>query len=83
MSTLALIAVFQCDNCPKVAVCRDENSWAEFELLWFDGLKHYCPECRSVPEVVASILKEKRLLRAIIEESLVKKYEGAWPEYVH
>lgn len=57
---IANIAIFECDDCKAVHVCRDETTWTLFELNWHECLTtHFCYDCRTKPANVETILRNR------------------------
>lgn len=74
MTMLADIAVFECDKCRAVHVCKDKNSWEDFEKDWSESiLHHFCPTCRHLPEISAILSRD----REAIMEALARQEDAA------
>lgn len=60
MAMIADVSVFQCDNCKATFVCKDDQSWEEFENRWHNGLMtHFCVGCKGKPEIMVIIAEER------------------------
>lgn len=94
MSIRTMIVIHECDSCYRIAVCKDDASFADFDLNWFSGMKDYCGFCRGLPHIAILINAEKKIVQENIDrwmaeksedlrKRLEAKQEGVWPEYVN
>jgi hypothetical protein len=81
MALIADMAVFQCDNCPAIFVCKDEESWELFEATWGECFRHYCPKCRSIPCIARQIEKESADLKEAVKR--MNPENAPKPEYAN
>lgn len=57
MSVIACVTIYECDgeNCKAVFPLKDDESWKNFEELWYSGLLYqFCPECRFKPSAITN-----------------------------
>ena len=65
---LAMISVFQCEDCPRVAVLQHQIEYDTFEETWFNGLRYqFCPNCRVKPQAEDRILEDLERTRTVAE----------------
>jgi hypothetical protein len=65
---LAMITVYQCEDCPRVAICRHQVEYDTYETTWFDGLRYqFCPNCRFKPQAEDRIAEDQQRTRTIAE----------------
>jgi hypothetical protein len=63
---LAMITVYQCEDCPQVMICRHDIDYEIYEATWFDGLKfQFCPICRFKPQAEDRIEEDRQRVRSI------------------
>lgn len=63
---VAMITVYQCEDCPRVVVLREQIEYDTFELGWFNGLKYqFCPNCRCQPAAAERIAEDHDRARKI------------------
>lgn len=74
MSILAELTVYQCDACMNTIVCKNTDSWREFERGWKDSVDHhYCPVCKHFPQVKQQIETDDLVFANLMARALVKK----------
>lgn len=59
---LAVVTLFQCDECRQIICLRDDAEWISFARDWHGGFEfQFCPECRRKPETLIRQAKDRWL----------------------
>ena len=70
---LAMITVYQCEDCGRVAVLRHQIEYDVFEETWFNGLKYqFCANCRFKPQAEDRIAEDLERVRTVAELTSTK-----------
>lgn len=65
---LAVITIYQCDDCGSVLVLKDDADYERFDEQWYDGVAYsFCRLCRAKPANQGLIANDQAMQQAAKE----------------